>query len=232
MDGKSLARRVAEGVAVMGLVSACSSAPAPTPEIRYLPATPGTGTAPALPDNGLQSFQIATAVPTVTPTETPAIAQTCEKAEQIVWAPVSVKDPKTGKIVEVPIDFEVDGTEKGSVTLINYWGPGITPANTEYWELSGDKGLDLSGIGIDSKGNLVPPVEPRRLDFEGAGTTWRWNTQVALGGCGVTEISREIADHLSRRESEGITVLWETPEQLDKLFPGAVKPLQGDGVSR
>jgi hypothetical protein len=186
--------------------------------------------APTLPD--ATATARVTEAPTATPAETPAIAQTCEKAEQIVWAPVSVKDPETGKIVEVPIDFEVDGTEKGSVTLINYWGPGITPANTEYWELSGDKGLDLSGIGIDSKGNLVPPVEPRRLGFEGAGTTWRWNTQVALGGCGVTEISREIADHLSRRESEGITVLWETPEQLDKLFPGAVKPLQGDGVSR
>lgn len=181
------------------------------------------------PDNGA-TFQ--TQDPTTTAAETNAAPVTCEKAIQLVWAPVSVKDPKTGKIVEVPIDFEVDGTEHASVTLMNFWSPGVTPANTQYWLLFGDKGLDLSGIGADSKGNPVPTVEPRRIAFEGAGSDWRWNTDVSQGGCGADEVTREIEDHLTRIQDEGTTVVWVTPEQLNALFPGAAVPKQGDGVSR
>ena len=117
-------------LAAGALVAGCSSSAA-TPEIRYLPATPGTGAATAGPDNGNGNGG-----------NTPKQVEPCVAHQEGPWAPDTQNRPE---------NFEVDATN--GVTELDLWEPanspvGKTPAKTEYV-------LVLPNTGADSRINVI-----------------------------------------------------------------------------
>src|ERR1035437_4607533 len=124
MDGKTLARRVAEGAAVFAIATgtvACSSGDKqPQPIVIYVNGAPASGALPSLPEG----FSLPTAGPIATATEAPTSAEVCQAKFQLgPWAPDSdgtFHNP------------EVDGTQPGTLVVAEMWGP-WAPSDTEIW---------------------------------------------------------------------------------------------------
>jgi hypothetical protein len=195
MKGKEIGLFLAS---VALVASGCSSASA-TPEIRYLPATPGTGAATAGPDKGNGS---ATAAPVDTAAAVPVAP--CIGHQEGPWAPDTKQRPE---------DFEVDATN--GVTELDLWEPsaspvGATPAKTEYV-------IVLPTTGPDS-----------RIDVIGAGTAWQY-PGVCTPAQIATQISEHVAARTKEGNREVTTLTdGVTPMSVDgfnALHPGAIRRL-------
>lgn len=139
--------------------------------------------------------------PTVIPlTQTPEPPKvSCPDAEWLgPWAPTA-----DGKSVM----FEVDSLEPNTITVVNVWIPGVTPASTEYRFI------------IDHNAN-----GGRRLRLTGSGIAFRYGQ-----GCDMDLVISQVKDHEQRRkEKAGITTIVTTAEGFKTMFPNNITFLPGD----